>query len=138
LKVPELRILAEENKEHIIEAIKIFEQVGNKYLEHKLTAPSAKDLFFKATLLHLANDDPVGAENAIEKFSDNDPTFGTSRECKFARALIKATEEKNVQAFSDESWEFNNITPLDRWKTTVLNRAKTLLEKSIKDEFSVA
>jgi alpha-soluble NSF attachment protein len=136
LKVPELRIIAEENKEHIGEAIKIYEQVANKYLEHKLTAPSAKDLFFRATILHLANDDTVGAENALEKYSDLDPTFGSSRECKFIRELIKAVEAKNVQGYSDACWEFNNITPLDRWKTTVLNRAKTILEKSVKDEFS--
>lgn len=138
LKVPELRILAEENREHIAEGIKIYEQVANKYLEHKLTAPSAKDLFFRASILHLANDDSVGASNALEKYTDVDPTFATSRECKFIRGLIKAIESKDVQAFSDECWEFNNITPLDRWKTTVLNRAKTHLEKSIKEEFSVA
>jgi len=138
LKVPELRVIAEENKEHIVEAIKIYEQVASKYLENRLTAPSAKDLYFRASLLHLANADTVGSENAIEKYSDLDPTFGTSREAKFVKALIKAIEEQNVQAFSDECWEFNNITPLDRWKTTVLNRAKAHLEKSIKDDFEVA
>lgn len=138
LKVPELKIIAEENKEHIIEAIKIYEQVASKYLENRLTAPSAKDLYFRATILHLANNDTVGAESGLDKYSDQDPTFGTSRETKFVRALIKAIEEQNVQAFSDECWEFNNITPLDRWKTTVLNRAKAHLEKSIKEGFEVA
>jgi len=138
LKVPELKIIAEEDKEHIVEAIKIYETVASKYLENRLTAPSAKDLYFRATILHLANDDTVGATNALEKYSDLDPTFGTSRESKFVNALVKAIEEKNVQEFSDQCWEFNNITPLDRWKTTVLNRAKAHLEKSIKDDFSVA
>lgn len=138
LKVPELRIVAEENREHVAEAIKIYEQVANKYLENRLTAASAKDLFFRASILHLAIDDTVGAANALEKYADLDPTFGTSREAKFARALIKAMEDKNVQAYSDECWEFNNITPLDRWKTTVLNRAKAHLEKSIKEGFEVA
>jgi hypothetical protein len=30
--------------------------VADKYLENKLTAPSARELFFKASLLHLCND----------------------------------------------------------------------------------
>jgi len=138
LKVPELKIIAEEDKTHIIEAIKIYENVAAKYLENRLTAPSAKDLYFRATILHLSNNDTVGASNALEKYADQDPTFGTSREAKFVAALVKAIEEKNVQEFSDQCWEFNNITPLDRWKTTVLNRAKAHLEKSIKDDFEVA
>ena len=35
---------------------KIFEEVGDKYMENKLTAPSAKELYFKASLLYLCND----------------------------------------------------------------------------------
>ena len=46
--------------------------------------------------------DTVGATNALEKYSDLDPTFGTSRESKFITALVKAIEEKNVQEFSDQ------------------------------------
>ena len=34
----------------------IFEEVADKYMENKLTAPSAKELFFKANLLYLCND----------------------------------------------------------------------------------
>ena len=40
----------------IVEAIKIFEEVGDKYMENKLTAPSAKELYFKASLLYLLAD----------------------------------------------------------------------------------
>ena len=32
---------------------KIYEEVGNKYMENKLTAPSAKELYFRACLLYL-------------------------------------------------------------------------------------
>mmetsp|Transcript_15103 Transcript_15103/g.12817 ORF Transcript_15103/g.12817 Transcript_15103/m.12817 type:complete len:301 (+) Transcript_15103:55-957(+) len=137
LKIPELKILAEENKEHIIEGIKIYEKVGMKFMENKLTKGSAKDLWFRICLLHLLNDDTVGSENATEKYSDEDPAFPTSREYKLVKALINTIEEKNPQAFSDECYEFNTIIPLDRWKTTVLNRIKMQLEKSIKNEFDV-
>jgi alpha-soluble NSF attachment protein len=45
--------------------IKILDSVAEKYLNNKLTAPSAKDLFFKAVLLHLAHDDTIGASQAL-------------------------------------------------------------------------
>lgn len=137
LKVPELRIVAQEDSKDLIEAIKIYERVGNKYLENKLTRGSAKDCWFRVCLLHLANDDTVGATNAIEKVADEDPTFLSSRECKFIQGLVKAIEEKNVQGFTDLCVEFNDMTPLDRWKTVILNRAKAKIETGIKNDFEV-
>ena len=34
-------------------------------MQNKLTAPSAKDLYFKSILLFLANEDDVGAATAL-------------------------------------------------------------------------
>lgn len=137
LKVPELKIMAEENKSHIVEGIKIYEKVGKKYLEHKLTSGSAKDMWFRIGMLHLANDDTVGAENSIDKYAGEDPAWGNSREAKLIAALSKCMEEKNLQGFSDECAGFNDVTPFDRWKTIVLNRAKANLEKQIKGQFDM-
>lgn len=41
--------------------MQILENVADKYMQNKLTAPSAKELYFKAVLLFLANGDEVGA-----------------------------------------------------------------------------
>lgn len=49
----------------------------------KLTAPSAKEQYFKAVLLFLANDDEIGASQALEKYTNNDPTFFQTRQHKF-------------------------------------------------------
>lgn len=57
------------------ELIKILENIADKYLQNKLTAPSAKELEFKGVLLYLANDDIVGASQALKKYLNNDPTF---------------------------------------------------------------
>jgi alpha-soluble NSF attachment protein len=81
---------------------KIFEEVGDKYMENKLTAPSAKELYFKASLLYLCNDDSVGCANALEKFVDKDPSFSTTRQFKFVQQLIKAVDTNDVQIFSEE------------------------------------
>jgi hypothetical protein len=44
----------------------------------------------------------VGASNAVEKYSDEDPTFTSSRECKFVTALIKHMDAQDTQGFADE------------------------------------
>jgi alpha-soluble NSF attachment protein len=53
LKVAELSTLNAGGD--LIAAIKIFEEIGDKYMENKLTAPSAKELYFKSCLLYLCN-----------------------------------------------------------------------------------
>lgn len=55
--------------------MQILENIADKYLQNKLTAPSAKELEFKGVLLYLANDDIVGASQALKKYLNNDPTF---------------------------------------------------------------
>jgi len=77
LKVAELSTLKAGGD--LVEAIKIFEEVGDKYMENKLTAPSAKELYFKASLLYLCNDDSVGCSNALERYADKDPSFISTR-----------------------------------------------------------
>ena len=59
LKVAELLTLTSLEPATVLRAIKVttrqvYDQVGNKYLLHNLTKFSAKDLFFRVALLHLA------------------------------------------------------------------------------------
>lgn len=110
------RLLAQHMNCIIIIQLQTYETVAEKYLENKLTAPSARDPFFRCCLLHLANDvhnfingifklklqDTVGAENAIVKYSDLDPSFANTREAKFVKGLITAIEAKSVENFSTE------------------------------------
>jgi len=53
--------------------------VADKYLEYKLTEPSAKALYFKACLLYIAMDDTVGCNMALEKYGDKSPSFQGTR-----------------------------------------------------------
>ena len=53
LKVADLNTVKAEG--NFLESIGIYEKVAEKYLENKLLAPSARELFFKAALLNLAN-----------------------------------------------------------------------------------
>ena len=47
------------------ETIKI---LADEYMQSKLTALSAKELYFKAILLFLVNDDAIGADQAKSNF----------------------------------------------------------------------
>ena len=70
-------------------------------MQSKLTAPSAKELYFKSILLFLANDDGIGAGHAMQKYLNTDPTFFQTRQQKFAQAVIQAVKEQDLTLFSN-------------------------------------
>ncbi len=78
---------------------------------------------------------------ALQRYTNNDPTFYGTRQQKFCAGLIKSLKEKNLTLFSDEwyllflySYKFNEIIPLDKWKTTILTRVKAFLPDQSKKQ----
>jgi alpha-soluble NSF attachment protein len=136
LKVAELSTFDSLESNSILRAIKIFEDVGERYLMHNLTRFSAKDCFFKAGLLFLANDDTIGAENAMGRYALKDPSYETSRENKLIKDLLLAIRAEDTGAFENVLYSFNKITPLDRWKTKVLLKAKNFIVRESEEDFS--
>lgn len=136
LKVAELSTFDSLDSNSIIKAIKRFEEVGERYLMHNLTRFSAKECFFKAGVLFLANDDSIGADNAMAKYCMKDPSFETSREHKLIKDLLQAIRAEDVGTFENVLYSYNKITPLDRWKTKVLIKAKTFVSKDVDEDFS--
>ena len=110
--------------------------MAERYLMHNLTRFSAKDCYFKASLLYLANDDTIGAENAMVRYSNKDPSYETSRENKLIKDLLAAIRAEDVGTFENILFSFNKITPLDRWKTKVLLKAKTFVSREQDEDFS--
>lgn len=78
-------------------------------------------------MLFLANDDSVGAENGLNTYSNRDPSFETSRECRFVREILGALRAGDQNVFETVTSNYNKITPLDRWKTHVLIKAKSTM-----------
>lgn len=109
--------------EHYERAIKIYEEVAAQSLESSLIKYSAKDYFFRAALCHLCVDS-VNAQHAIERYEEQFPAFGDSRECKLVKNLIKHLEDEDVDAFTGEVKNFDQISRLDQWYTTILLRIK--------------
>lgn len=112
-------------------AIEIYEQVGTHAMDSTLLKYSAKDHFFKAVLCHFCVD-MLNAKLAMQKYEDMFPAFSESRECKLLKKLLDACEEQNVEAYTDSVKEFDSISRLDQWLTTMLLRIK----KTIQDDES--
>merc|ERR1711920_799659 len=101
-------------------AINIFEREGEKALQNNLLQYNAKDHFFKAGILHLAQGDAVSVNLAVEKYSSLDPRFAASREGDLLAALAEAFENRDVEMFIDKLGEYDHVTKLDAWKTDFL------------------
>jgi len=104
-------------------AIEIYEKVAHASIDNNLLKWSVKDYLFRAGLCHLALD-VEGARRALERYKDLDITFATSREGGLLGELLEAIDGQDVEKFTSAVVEFDSISKLDPWKTTMLLRIK--------------
>ncbi len=102
----------------------IYEGAAKDGLTSRLGAFGAKGHFTHALLCYLALGDTVQVSNKLGEYKNLDHSFPASRECGFIEKLVQATEDVNVEDFSDACADFDRITPLDALKTSLLLRAK--------------
>ncbi|XP_072031499.1 alpha-soluble NSF attachment protein-like [Amphiura filiformis] len=109
--------------EQYTNATEIYEQVAATAMDNPLLKYSAKDYFFKAALCHMCVD-LLNAQLAIQKYEEMFPAFSDSRECKLLKKLSEAAEDQNVDAYTDAVKDYDSISRLDQWLTTILLRIK--------------
>ncbi|KAJ3343649.1 nuA3 HAT complex component nto1 [Gonapodya sp. JEL0774] len=109
-------------------AVEKFEYVAAASVDNNLTKWSVREHLLKAGLCHLASGDIVATKRAVENYQTMDVTFASTREFTFLKDLIDAVEAGDEQLFTDTVFEFDRMTKLDAWKTTLLLRAKKSLE----------
>lgn len=119
--------------ERYSEAIELFEKIGEESLNNQLSKWSVKDYFLKAGLCWLAIPDDVGARSALERYLDWDPGFRNTRECKFLDDIINDVSQGDIQAFTDHIADYDQISQLDNWKTTLLLRIKGQISEAEED-----
>uniref|UniRef100_A0A5F9D0X4 NSF attachment protein alpha n=1 Tax=Oryctolagus cuniculus TaxID=9986 RepID=A0A5F9D0X4_RABIT len=113
-------------------AIDIYEQVGTTAMDSPLLKYSAKDYFFKAALCHFCID-MLNAKLAVQKYEELFPAFSDSRECKLMKKLLDAHEEQNVDSYTESVKEYDSISRLDQWLTTMLLRIKKSIQGDEED-----
>ncbi|KAL4239077.1 hypothetical protein ACF0H5_003780 [Mactra antiquata] len=105
------------------QAIEIYEEVAISCMDNSLLKYSAKDHFFRAATCHLCVD-TLNGEQALQKYEGLFPQFADSRECKLLKNLVSACEEEDADTFTDAIKEYDTISRLDQWTTTMLLRVK--------------
>ncbi|XP_019872531.1 alpha-soluble NSF attachment protein [Aethina tumida] len=115
--------------ENYEKAIQIYQDVATSALESSLLKYSAKEYLFRAALCHLCVD-VLNAQHALERYVQMYPAFQDSREYKLLKTLIEHMEEQNVDGFTEAVKEYDSISRLDQWYTTILLRIKKQLNDS--------
>lgn len=94
---------------------------------------SVKDYFLKAALCHLATGDLVATNRAMEKYREMDPTFPSTREHQLIVDLAETVDAGDQEAFADKLFLYDQMSKLDKWKTTILLRIKSAIEEKGED-----
>ncbi|RKF60143.1 putative vesicular-fusion protein sec17-like protein [Erysiphe neolycopersici] len=116
-------------------AIENFDKVSTASLNNNLMKWSVKDYFLKSGLCHLAVGDLVSANRAVEKYRDLDPSFASTREHQLLVDLSEAVDAGDQEIFADKLFQYDQISKLDKWKTTILLKIKNSIEEK-SDDFS--
>ncbi|KAM6498072.1 vesicular-fusion protein SEC17 [Amanita muscaria] len=116
--------------EEFPQAIARYEQVADHSLTSALTKYSVKDYWLRAGLCALAMGDTVSLKRSMQRYTTQDPSFGSTREAKFLNFLTEAVEEGDTEKFTGAVFEFDQVVKLDNWKTNILLKIK----RGIQDE----
>ncbi|TYG62983.1 hypothetical protein ES288_D07G275400v1 [Gossypium darwinii] len=109
-------------------AIEIYEEIARQSLTNNLLKYGVKGHLLNAGICQLCKGDVVAITNALERYQDLDPTFSGTREYKLLADITSAIDEEDVSKFTEVVKEFDSMTPLDSWKTTLLLRVKEKLK----------
>lgn len=115
-------------------AYDIFEQVSVVSAQNNLLKWSVKEYLLKAGLCHLLEGDIVGTKKAISKYCTISSEFMSSREYTLLMGITEAIENFDLDAFLGAVQEFDSITKLDPWKTSVIVELQQKLEKEDDDD----
>ncbi|KAL1290153.1 hypothetical protein HN51_058545 [Arachis hypogaea] len=109
-------------------SIDIYEAIARQSLNNNLLKYGVKGHLLNAGICELCKGDLVAINNALERYQELDPTFSGTREYRFLTDIASAIEEEDVGHFTTIVKEFDSMTPLDSWKTTLLLRVKEKLK----------
>lgn len=114
-------------------AIEQYEKVAAASVSNNLMRYSVKDYFLKAGVCHLATGDIVAVNRALEKYRELDPTFPSTREHQLLADLTRTLEAGDQEAFTDHLFQYDQMSKLDKWKTTILLRVKESIQEAGED-----
>ena len=105
-----------------------YERVAKASINNQLMRYSVKEYFFKAGTCHLATGDMVAVDRALAQYVDLDPTFAAQREYLLLTDLTGAVKAGKADDFTDMLFQFDRVSKLDKWKTTIFLRIKNKIQ----------
>lgn len=114
--------------EHYQRAIDIYEDIARQSINNNLLKYGVKGHLLNAGICQLCKGDVVSITNALERYQELDPTFSGTREYRLLADLAAAIDEEDMAKFTDAVKEFDSMTQLDAWKTTLLLRVKEAIK----------
>jgi alpha-soluble NSF attachment protein len=132
LKVADVAALGDD----YTKAIANYERVAAASLDNNLMKYSVKDYFLKAGICHLASGDLVSTQRAIQKYAEMDASFVSQRENLLLNDLYQAFEQGDADAFTDRLFQYDQISKLDKWKTSMLVKVKNKIPRGEASEAS--
>ncbi|EEH11519.1 vesicular-fusion protein sec17 [Histoplasma capsulatum G186AR] len=129
LKVADLAAL----KGDYYKSIEHYERVAKSSINNNLMKYSVKDYFLKAGICHLASNDLVATNRALQNYRDLDNSFTTTREHMLLVDLAQAVEQGDAESFGDKLFQYDQLSKLDKWKTAILLRVKNSIEEPGED-----
>ncbi|CAN8068421.1 unnamed protein product [Agarophyton chilense] len=106
------------------DAADLYESIAENALSSNLLKYGAREHLLRAGLCRLCLADVIGAQRSLEKYDSMDPSFTTSREGKLLDSIVKAVDEGDVELFTNTVYEYDSMSKLDEWKTTILLKIK--------------
>ncbi|GAB2272109.1 hypothetical protein Dimus_006928 [Dionaea muscipula] len=115
-------------------AIEIFEEIARHSVNNNLLKYGVRGFLLNAGICQLCRGDPVAITNALDKYQDLDPTFSRTREYQLLADLAAAVDVEDVGKFTTALKEYDSLSPLDAWRTTLLLRVKEALKAKEMEE----
>lgn len=109
-------------------SIEIYEEIARQSLNNNLLKYGVKGHLLNAGICQLCKGDVIAITNALERYQDLDPTFSGTREYRLLADVAAAIDEEDVAKFTEVVKEFDSMSPLDSWKTTLFLRVKEKLK----------
>jgi alpha-soluble NSF attachment protein len=118
------------------EAISIWEKCVSQSLDDRLMTWGSKEYLFKALLCRLAKikdaaSELEGVKNSVFDYKELDVRFPDTRECKLVEKIIDAFDAQDLKGFRAALKDFDSVTKLTPFLTSLLTEIKIVLEKSI-------
>lgn len=75
----------------------------------------------------------MATARALQSYVDLDTTFASTREHQLLVDLSQSVEAGEKETFTDKLYEFDRMSKLDNWKTTLLLRIQKAIEEKGED-----